>query len=188
MPSDDYEPIKDTLLGQRFHSTDIPRMDAPGVYALFIADPAALPMLAVPPSRLLYVGMTESSLEVRDHFKHRHSGFSTLRRSLGALLKDQLHLQAIPRAPGPSETNTRNYRFPEAGEQRLTAWMEGNLRCSLACVSGDLRSIEQRLIAELEPPLNLTDWSNPQREHLKQLRAICRREAHSNAGTSGGSR
>jgi len=120
--------------------------------------------------------MTDSSLEVRNNFGHAHSGFSTPRRSLGALLKEPLRLQAIPRAPGPSPSNTRNYRFRDADELRLTDWMKSHLTYGFATVK-DAAPIEKALIATLQPPLNLTGWPNPQRRHLRALRAICRDEA-----------
>jgi hypothetical protein len=62
---------------------------------------------------VLYVGMTESSLEVRNHFTHKHSGFSTLRRSLGALLRHELGLWPIPQRAGTVEI--QRYEFPFFG-------------------------------------------------------------------------
>src|SRR5208337_2093567 len=97
--------------------------DGPGVYAFFLTDPALFSGIDVDPSGLLYVGKTESSLDVRNHFAHKHSGFSTLRRSVGAILKQEELLKVIPRASGSSPTNIRNYRFSPESEERLTAWM-----------------------------------------------------------------
>jgi hypothetical protein len=121
--------------------------------------------------------MTESSLEVRNHFHHSHSGFSSPRRSVGALLREQWKLQALPRSPGPSPTNVRNYRFPDDGEKRLVAWMDNHVTYGLCPVDTDIRKIEDRLIGELKPPLNLTGWRNPQAGRLKALRLACRDEA-----------
>jgi hypothetical protein len=121
--------------------------------------------------------MTESSLDSRNHFEHDNSGFSSLRRTLGALLKSKLRLRAIPRAQGPSKTNVTNYRFTEAGERKLTKWMKQNLMYSYTPVKLDIISREKDLIKSLEPPLNLTGWRNPQRNDLKLLRAKCRDEA-----------
>jgi hypothetical protein len=42
--------------------------------------------------------------ELNQHFSTGRTGSSTLRRSLGALLKRRLALIAVPRAPGPSKT------------------------------------------------------------------------------------
>ncbi len=174
-----YEAIRDDLLAQRYSARDIPRTDAPGVYALFLAGEAALSKLITGPHDLLYIGKAPSGLDVRNHFLHTHSGFSTLRRSLGALLKAKLSLQAIPRGPGASQTNITNYRFTNEGEQRLTAWMERRLAYNHVRVENDIGHIEKRLIAELGPPLNLTNWPNPQAPHLKALRGVCADEARS---------
>ncbi len=172
-----YGAVLATILGPTYAPLDIPAVDAAGVYALFLTDPSALPGLTIPASGVLYVGMTESSLEVRNHFAHGDSGFSSPRRTLGALLKNALQLVAIRRGTGPSPRNITNYRFPGDGEQRLSAWMAQNLRYSLARVTGSVGAVERRLIGELQPPLNLTHWLNPQRPHLKSLRQACRAEA-----------
>lgn len=123
--------------------------------------------------------MTTQSLDARDHFRHKHSGFSTLRRSLGAILKNELSLSAIPRSPGPSRSNLNCYRFAGDGETRLSAWMEDNLVGAQEVLDRELATREQQLIAFIEPPLNLTGWSNPQRRLIKGLRAECVRETSS---------
>jgi hypothetical protein len=122
--------------------------------------------------------MSQSSLEVGNHFTHRHSGFSTVPRSLGAILKQQLGLEAEPRAPGPSPANVACYRFTEAGEQALTNWMRVHLECAFQVVEDGTRDLERQLIKELKPPLNLNGWSNPCRAWLRDLRKDCRTEAN----------
>lgn len=174
------EPIKQRLLGYRYLAADIPPVDASGVYVLFLIEPFALPSITPGPFGVLYVGMTESSLEVRNHFAHEHSGFSTLRRSLGALLKHELQLKAIPRSAGPSKSNITNFRFPDDDERRLTRWIEDHLAYGFAPVNHDVRAVERYLIAELKPPLNLTalyDWRNPDLAMIRRLRDECRKEA-----------
>jgi hypothetical protein len=177
--SDDevYQLVLATLLNHRYRPSEIPPVVAAGVYALFLTDPVALPALTVPTSGALYVGMAELSLKDRNHFVHGDSGFSSPRRSLGSLLKDELRLTAIRRGTGSSLRNIAKFRFPDDGEQRLSAWMDRYLRYSLARVSSDVRAVERRLIGELKPPLNLTHWPNPQAAHLRSLRRACRDEA-----------
>jgi hypothetical protein len=150
---------------------------SPGVYAIFAAPDIILPLEDIAAERPLYVGMTESSLEVRDHFGRKTSGFSTIRRSLGALLRESLDLSAIPRAPGPSKTNAVNFRFAEDGESRLSDWMRQSLTWSFVATSTAPVRLEASLIAMLRPPLNLTGWPNPQRKYLTALRRACRDEA-----------
>ena len=173
----DLQAIKRELLVRRYLAGKIPRIDGRGIYAFFLTNPAALNGVAIDPSGLLYLGMTESSLDIRNHFTHMHSGFSTLRRSLGALLKQELHLHATPRAIGASPTNVRNYRFLDADEERLTTWMTNHLAYGFAIVENEVKLIERLLIRDMQPPLNLKGWSNPQRRHLRVLRDVCRDEA-----------
>lgn len=167
----------EAFLAQAVEQSRAPAIHAPGIYAILLASPDALPAISPGRSGLLYVGMTDDTLEARSHFRHAHSGFSTFRRSLGALLKDELGLHAIPRGPGSSKTNFSNYRFPEAGERVLSEWMNRHLLITRTAVPGDLHRFENDLIAHLEPPLNLTGWPNPRRATLTALRAACAAEA-----------
>jgi hypothetical protein len=150
----------------------------PGVYAWFLDDPTAIPSLPNQGANPVYVG-TSGDLARRgdeDHFRTGGSGFSTLRRSLGALLKDHLKLTAQPRTPGPSEQNYRCYRFDDAGEQRLTDWMRQHLRVAVTPLPSP-NQIERELIALAQPPLNLTGWRNPHAKELKALRKQCADQA-----------
>jgi hypothetical protein len=160
---------------------EIPAVDGAGIYAFYLSSPGELAGVSIEPYGLLYLGMTDSSLEVRNHFNHEHSGFSTLRRSPGALLKPSLALRAIPRGSGSSPTNVTNYRFRAADELRLTEWMKTHLTYGFVVVSHDIRAVELALIDKLRPPLNLTDWPNRQRRSLRALRDVCRQEARIHA-------
>lgn len=89
----------------RYRWDERPSNRAAGIYAYFIERPDELRPISVPADGLLYIGMTNSSLDARCHFEHVHSGFSSLRRSLGAILKSQLQLRALPRSPGASRSS-----------------------------------------------------------------------------------
>lgn len=148
----------------------------PGVYAWF--HPAALPSLSNQGADPVYVGIT-SNLAQREfdtHFRSGQTGFSTLRRSLGALLKDELSLSPQPRGAGSSDSNYRCYRFDEAGEARLTAWMHEHLWVG-AHKWPEPAAIEKELIGLAQPPLNLTGWRNPYAAAIKALRKACVEEA-----------
>lgn len=110
------------------------------------------------------------------HFAIGNTGYSTLRRSLGAVLKDELDLRSRPRGTGASKTNYTNYRFDDAGEQRLSDWMARSLRIGVHELD-DPREHERDLIAAAWPPLNLTGWANPERALIRELRKICADEA-----------
>ena len=154
----------------------IPDETRPGVYAIFAQEPECLPGIAVPQSGLLYIGLS-GDLAKRNHFEARHSGFSSPRRSLGAVLKRELGLSAEPRSAGRSPTNYANYRFGGDGETRLSEWMRRSLTCAIYVLDGNPNILERRLIEENEPPLNLTGWPNPQKPRIQSLRSICKEEA-----------
>jgi hypothetical protein len=111
----------------------------------------------------LYIGKTESSQKTRDagqHLSDEGTGSSTLRRSLGAILLEQLRLK--PEARSDRETTERrftNYRFDTAGEEQLTKWMNDHLSlafCELPNLTiPELRASEERIIRSAAPPLNI---------------------------------
>jgi hypothetical protein len=185
MPEEALDAVWASLLASRCRGDAIPRMAGRGVYALFLRPMATLPGLEAGPDGLLYIGMTDASLEERNHFAHADSGFSSPRRSLGALLKQQLGLQAVPRGSGPSPTNLRNYRFTPEGETRLTDWMTAHLDYAFTILDRAIRANEDRLIGLWQPPLNLTGWTNPQRRQMRALRDLCRSEARHAADRQG---
>jgi hypothetical protein len=158
---------------------------SPGVYALFIDNPGALPTLAVGTERLLYIGMTADVAGNRNHFDYVDSGGSSPRRSLGALLREQLHLEVLPRSDG----NCTNYRFSKKGEAALTDWMRRNLSMShvpLDPGNAVIEQTEKQLIAYLKPPLNLSGFpGGDARKRLKQLRTACADEARGRLAADG---
>lgn len=164
-------------LGPKYRWDERPTSRAAGIYAYFIDRPDELRPIFVPANGLLYIGMTNSSLDARSHFEHPHSGFSTFRRSLGAILKSQLQLRALPRAPGASRSNVLNYRFEVEGEGRLTLWMRENLTYTYREIADNVAATEKANIVSECPPLNLTGWENEQRADIKRLRALCVVEA-----------
>ena len=150
-----------------------------GVYAIFLRAEAQFPIEMTTADRIIYVGSSIdlATREYSNHFSSTGTGFSTLRRSVGALLKEKLSLSAIPRGSGGTESNYTNYRFEAAGEDRLTKWMETNLEVSVCPVDGDLESVEQTLITALEPVLCLKGWENPYAKSIKASRKTCADEA-----------
>lgn len=151
---------------------------APGVYAYFVASGVALPGVSNPGGGPVYVGVS-SNLAEREfdtHFEAGKTGFSTLRRSIGAILKEPLSLRAQPRGAGDSKTNYTNYRFDDAGEARLCEWMHAHLSVAVAPVD-EPHQLEDELIALACPPLNLTGWPNPEAATIRALRRVCADEA-----------
>src|SRR5438270_125518 len=99
--------------------------ERPGVYALFLADEAALPRLALRKGQPIYIGMSENLAQRQfdSHFDSAQTGWSTVRRSIGAMLKEELRLTARPRGHGGSARDCTTYRFEGDGEERLSKWM-----------------------------------------------------------------
>ena len=154
--------ILDKLVANQPSPHDLPAKPEPGVYALFLTPRGALPGIAEPGSGALYI-RSSSNLAQREfdtHFAAGETGFSTVRRSLGALLRDELSLKPGPRGTGTSKTNYTNYRFDEEGERRLTDWMREHLRVAVVATSSP-PEVEAELIAVAHPLLNLTGWPNP---------------------------
>lgn len=167
----------DVLAGLADARTEFKNLEAPaspGVYAFFLIGGISLPRIAQPGTGPLYVG-TSGNLAQREfdtHLRAGQSGFSTLRRSLGALLLDVLDLRPQARGTGASPTNFRNYRFDDAGEVRLSNWMDENLRLGVHPF-GDPDDLEKELIGLACPPLNLKGWANPDATAVKEARKAC---------------
>lgn len=151
---------------------------SPGLYACFVRNPSVLRPLQPGPNGLIYVGKAENlaKREFANHFNDRGTGSSTLRRSLGAILKQRLGLTALPRGSGRTAQDFSCYRFDPVGEARLTAWMREQLEVAVYAVANPAE-IENHLIKSMKPLLNLIDWDNPDRPELKKLRKACADEA-----------
>lgn len=153
-----------------------------GVYAICLRHSSFIEGLPTNHEGLLYIG-SASNLAARGfdhHFNSTRTSFSSLRRSLGALLKQELNLVAIPRGSGLSEDDFRHYKFLPDGEERLTKWMEDHLEIGICPVASQYESLETQLIARLKPILNLIGWDNPYRRETKRRRKICAEEARRN--------
>ena len=152
----------------------------PGIYAWFLCNTALIPLLAADVDKPIYIGRAVelSKRTLRQHLESGRTCSSTLRRSLGALLKgkDQLDLTASHRGDGKNNNDYTNFLFSDAGEDRLTAWMHENLRLGI-CAAQDYISAEHQTISVFHPPLNLMGWENPLRKEIKALRKICADEA-----------
>lgn len=150
---------------------------ASGVYAIRLISPGLLAPFTEGDGGLIYCGMS-SDLAVREfdtHFNSAQTGFSTVRRSLGAILKSELKLSARPRGTGKSKSNFTNYRFDPTGERRLTDWMQSHLRVR-TWATQHYEALEAVLKPRLCPLLNLEAW-NPHNATIRALRKICADEA-----------
>ena len=110
----DAQIIAKRLVESRVRIHDLVCPSGPGVYANFLCEAGALGHFSPRAERPIYIGMSSdlAARELDQHFSARRTGFSTLRRSLGAILKSEFDLTAFPRSPGSSKTNVRNFRLP----------------------------------------------------------------------------
>lgn len=148
--------------------------DVAGFYAWWVAQDALPHVPTNPhpsePFGLLYVGIApsreSSSATLRSRVLGQHvrgnTGSSTFRRSLAALLLEQMSW-------APVRTTTREVLTAD-DNLALTAWQRQNLR--LAWIHGDAPWISERtIIEEMQPPLNLADnASHPFHESMSEAR------------------
>jgi hypothetical protein len=157
-----------------------------GIYAFYIDQTNDLGKFGIN-GQLIYVGLAEKSLNSRDtgtHLMSGQTGWSSLRRSIGAILKMKLNLIAIKRDKNPSKLRADKYKFDEQGEIKLTDWMIKNLKIGYWTADtplslDKLRDEEEKVILHLKPTLDLdkrTKRFNPLAGELDSLREICRNE------------
>ncbi|ASO04599.1 GIY-YIG nuclease family protein [Arenibacter algicola] len=160
-----------------------------GIYAYFLGSTKDLEEFGKDGDPI-YVGLAEKSLHGRDTMSHLVSGktgWSSLRRSLGAILKVKLNLIAVKRDKNSIKLRPDKYKFTEEGELRLTEWMIVNLKFGFWVNDNpfgkkELRILEEKVILKLMPKLDL-DRSTREKNLLANLldyyRAICREEVKS---------
>jgi len=163
-----------------------PLPDQQGIYAFFINNADDLGKFGSK-GQIIYVGLSEKSLnsrETKTHMMSGQTGWSSLRRSLGAILKFQLNLTALKRDKNSAKLHADKYRFDGDGETRLTEWMIKNLKMGYWTTENPLtlvklREMEEETIIKLRPTLDLdkrTRKFNPLADELDNLRKICRDE------------
>ena len=154
----------------------------PGLYAFFVDSQEALSRTVVQAHLLtasLYAGKSESSLKKRDfdtHFAEGKSGSSTVRRSFGALLRQQLGLLPMRRGYTGKDQDFQNYKFDDKSETLLSEWMRSSLSVGWWPFDASLsilKDLETELIQHLNPPLNLQHSRHPTVELIKELRKVC---------------
>lgn len=143
-----------------------------GLYAIY-ASPDGWTDLEFSPgaSAALYVGKAEKSFvdrDLHDHFETGSTGWSTVRRSLAALLRDRLSLVAVPRSLSRPD-GSANYGLEPEGDQRLTGWMHRHLTLAIwekPSPQTVLDSVETAVIRAWRPPLNIRKNPEIGRAHV----------------------
>lgn len=176
-----WEQVREALLNQpRVSPAEFGGVTATGVYAWYDEGGALLPYypsdLPIVDHKLpLYVGLAAkdplSSRIVGTHLVITRR--SALRRTLAALLRDELDLlQSVVPAP------KGKYDLLPEYETRLTKWIEQNLR--VTAVNHEAPALVERpVIQSLLSPLNFTyATGSPYRQRMAVLRRSLRADAH----------
>lgn len=127
---------------------------SPGLYAWWDLHGALTPFWpagfpAVVTSRPLYVGIARTTLAVRGSEMHlKTTRMSTLRRSLVALLVDELELRDQI-LPGPGQ----KFGLKAEGDSLLNFWISNNLHVTWHETPEPGRH-ERLIVSDLMPPLN----------------------------------
>lgn len=117
----------------------------------------------------IYTGIASKSLRKRDyrnHFVGNNASSSTLRKSIGSLFGYNLILR--------KEGDLKHKKFKPADEEKLTKWMMSNLLLVFV-ENADPEPLEEKLIAELNPPLNLYKNHNMVNKEFRALLSKLRR-------------
>ena len=152
--------------------------DKPGIYAIFFyGNLFPLEGVAIKSNQIIYLGKTESSQQSRDadtHFSSAKTGSSTVRRSLGALLKKELNLNPIPRNDKDFGAGRFTvFKFDNSSEVKLTSWMQKNLGLSFFMYDkpkDEINKLETELIDMVRPILNI-DFKNPHNPYASIIKA-----------------
>ena len=145
-----------------------------GNYVFLLRKGSQLPKIDIEPKipevtldgntyQAIYTGIASESLRKRDyrnHFVGNNASYSTLRKSIGSLFGYDL----IPRKEG----DLKYKKFKPADEEKLTEWMMSNLLLAFV-ENADPESMEDKLIAELNPPLNLEKNHNKVNAEFRAL-------------------
>lgn len=151
-----------------------------GNYVFLLRKGSQLPQVDITPQipevtldgntyQAIYTGIASESLRqrvYRIHFIGNDASRSTLRKSIGSLFGYDL----IPRKEGDS----KHEKFKPADEEKLTKWMKNNLLLAFV-ENADPESMEDKLIAELNPPLNLDKNDNTVNAEFRALLSKLRR-------------
>lgn len=128
--------------------------------------------------KVIYVGISKDNSS--RHFISGHTGTSTMRRSLGALLQIRLGLVPVPRSSDPADSDRyNNYAFDEESETKLTVWMKENLKVALLTADKEIITDLQRGLIEYNIPI-FNFQNNPNNKYgaeIKVYRKKCAEEA-----------
>ena len=152
--------------------------DCPGNYIVCLTEGAELPdigesctMKTLHGLNVIYTGIAGKSLRKRDysqHFNGNNAGRSTLRKSLGSMF-------GYTKIARDSDPSTGKTKFTETDEVKLSEWMQSNLVLYFK-INKEPNSLENSLISEFNPPLNLSKNSNIVNQQFRKRLSELRRK------------
>tara|TARA_Y100001935_G_C17176794_1_gene443034 strand:- start:200 stop:778 length:579 start_codon:yes stop_codon:yes gene_type:complete len=142
-------------------------------------------------NRILYTGKANKYIADRFYSNHlsNYANFSTFRRSIGAVLKKELSLEAIPRLrKDRSVSSYTNFSFSKNGEFKIDQWIINNLEYGYIELKNNLDiqhkefmiSEEEKAKEITKPCLNCSngdDKFNIYFSKIRDLRKVCADEA-----------
>ncbi|MGE5329885.1 MAG: GIY-YIG nuclease family protein [Deltaproteobacteria bacterium] len=155
-----------------------------GIYAFYTNSKCFLntQLNQIESEECIYIGIAQDeTLNQRilgSHFSH--SGQSTFRRSLGAILRNKLNLDPIMRGVTVTKSNISNFRFCSESEKKLTNFMNQNLLIafkSFNVTEHNLNDIEKKLIDKFGFPafnLEYVGIKSKYYQIIKEARKECR--------------
>ncbi|HLO91337.1 MAG TPA: hypothetical protein VK172_09245 [Lentimicrobium sp.] len=182
------ESISSSILSTSSTIDDVHFPNSKGIYGIYLKPGKSIRIReTIPVSSLLYVGISKNLFkrDFKQHFQIGATGSSSVRRSLGALLKDELNLISIPRGGEKDKNRYTKYKFMSADEVKLSRWMEDNLIIGYWCAPNtwkvaELRSAEFDFTVQYKPILDRdprTKRLNPYAPEIDILTEICKQEA-----------
>ena len=166
------EKLPDILSLPRLRRLDQNPAVCSGVYALFLAPNAYLPLGEIENDGLLYIGKAEGATGFvgRCHFVGARTLNHSPRKSLVGLLRAELGLELEGRPP-------KKWGLSTGSERDLTDWMHKNLMVAYL-EADDAAALEKRLYRHYAPPLNLNaPLATDQQRLVSRLRKVARHDA-----------
>ncbi len=150
-----------------------------GIFALaYQGDELSFGLWQEETPKIIFLG--EGGESAKRHFDEGRTGYSTLRRSLTALLWQKLDLHPIPRTNDEADVDRfSNYALDEESDKKLSQWMQGNLQiCFIPLEKAKVLPSLLGLISYNVPLLNLQN--NPENRYgaeIKNYRKKCEEAA-----------
>lgn len=149
--------------------------DKPGLYCIRVSNPQSLrqpfnKVLTERKHNIVYIGIASQSLKKRFLGQElRARGHGTFFRSLGAILGYRPESGSLK-----NKKNQNNYTFSLANEKKIITWINQSILVNWVALEGNLNGLEDDLIKEYLPLLNIA--GNPGRfREVIELRDECKR-------------